>query len=198
MAVMDIIILGLLLYGFIKGIWRGFFIELAAFVSLFVGLYVSVMFSDYAGAFISEYVSWEEKYIKITAFVITFALAVVGVVLLGKLLTKIAKFTLMGWLNKLLGGIFGFLKWLLILSVLVHLFTKLNTNNNFADKKTLDESWCYNPILDVYGVIAPMFSEWSDSFWEQSETEEQEQQTPPPNEEEEDNDSWIDGLDKSI
>ena len=40
------------------------------------------------------------------------------------------------------------------------LFQKINFNNTFAEKKTLDDSLFYNPILKVSESIFPVFEEW--------------------------------------
>ncbi|OIQ19355.1 MAG: hypothetical protein BM557_06525 [Flavobacterium sp. MedPE-SWcel] len=160
MAIIDIILGGLLLYGFIRGAWKGFFSELASLLSLLIGLYVAITFSDYVGDVLSENVSWDPKYISITAFAITFIAVVVGIILLGKFFTKLASFAMLGWLNKLLGGVFGFLKWALLLSVLLNFFVKINSDNLFADKKTLDNSWFFYPIVQVSSTIFPVMEEW--------------------------------------
>ncbi|AXG73910.1 CvpA family protein [Flavobacterium arcticum] len=195
MAIVDIIIGCILVYGFIRGVSKGFFAELASLLSILIGVYAAIMFSGYTTQAINRYLHWDGKYITIISFILTFALAVVAVTLLGKLFTKLANFAMMGWLNKLLGGIFGFLKWLVLLCLLVHIFSKINRKQTLADQKTLNESYCYNPMLNVYGTISPLLSKWSDSFWKEN-TETEEGQAP--NEESEDNDSWIDGLNKSV
>ena len=160
MAIIDIILGGLLLYGLIRGAWKGFFSELASLLSLLVGLYAAIAFSDYVGEVLSDNVSWDPKYISITAFAITFIAVVVGIILLGKFFTKLASFAMLGWLNKLLGGVFGFLKWALLLSVILHFFIKINGDNLFADKKTLNDSWFFYPIAEVATTIFPVMEEW--------------------------------------
>ena len=189
MAVLDIIIGCVLVYGFIRGIWKGFFSELASLLSILLGIYAAIMFSGYTIQVINRYLHWDGKHIRIIAFILTFILAVIAVILLGKLFTKLAKFAMMGWLNKLLGGVFGFLKWLVVLSLLAHIFSKINHKGTLANQKDLNESYCYNPLLKVYGTISPLFSKWSDSFWKEKEPD-----TP-----EEENNNRIEGLlDRSV
>lgn len=160
MGFLDVILGGLLLYGFIRGIWNGFFVELASLLSLLVGIYVAIKFSHFMTAMVGNHVSWNPKTIQISAFILTFILVVVAISFLAKILTNIASFAFLGWLNKLAGGIFGVLKTALIISISLKLFQKINTNNTFAEKETLDNSVFYNPIQKISAAIYPSIEEW--------------------------------------
>ena len=160
MALLDIIIGGVLVYGLIRGVWKGLFSELAALLSLLAGIFVALKFSGYVGTKLGKHVSWDPKYITITAFALTFIAVVVGIILLGKMFTKLAKFAMLGWLNRLLGGIFGFLKWALILSVSMNFFLKLNSTQLFAKQETLDNSLFFYPLLKVSNTIFPVLEDW--------------------------------------
>ena len=49
MTGIDLILGGILLYGLIKGLWKGLFIELASLVSLLLGIYLAIKFSGGCG-----------------------------------------------------------------------------------------------------------------------------------------------------
>lgn len=159
MTGIDIVLGGLLLYGLIKGLWKGLFSELASLVSLLVGIYVAIKFSGLVGKMLEGHVD-NPKYISIAAFAITFIAVVVGIILLAKVFTKLADFSGLGLINRILGGFFGFLKMVLILSVSLNFFLKLNSNNAFAEKKTLDDSLFFYPMLKVSNTIFPVLEEW--------------------------------------
>lgn len=159
MTGIDIILGGLLLYSIVKGLWKGLFAELASLLSLLVGIYVAVKFSGLVGKMLEGHVD-NPKYISITAFTITFIAVVVGIILLAKVFTKLADFSGLGLVNRLLGGFFGLLKMILILSVSLNFFMKLNSSNALAEKKTLDDSLFFYPILKVSNTIFPVLEEW--------------------------------------
>ncbi|MNK21310.1 colicin V production protein [compost metagenome] len=159
MTGIDIVLGGLLLYGLVKGLWKGLFSELASLVSLLVGIYVAVKFSGFVGKMLEGHVN-NPKYISITAFAITFIAVVIGIILLAKVFTKLADFSGLGLINRIMGGFFGFLKMVLILSVSLNFFLKINSNNLFAEKETLDNSLFFNPILKVSNTIFPVLEEW--------------------------------------
>jgi membrane protein required for colicin V production len=71
MSIFDIIIAAVLLYGFIKGIKEGLFVEAASLVALILGVYGAIHFSYIAGDYLKTRLDWEPKYITLIAFAIT-------------------------------------------------------------------------------------------------------------------------------
>ena len=136
MSFLDIVLGGLLAISIFKGIRNGLFVELASLISLILGIYVAIKFSFLAKVMLSGFVHWNPKTIQITAFIITFLVVVVAISLLAKFLTSVANFAQLGVINNLGGGFFRLLKTILILSIFLNLFEKINFNNTFAKKET--------------------------------------------------------------
>jgi len=159
MNTFDIIIAALLIFGFVRGLLKGLFVEVASLVALIAGIYGAIHFSYFVGNFLVNYVSWEERYITIVSFAITFAIIILVIALLGKLLTKIADFAALGFLNKLLGGVFGALKFGLILSIVLLVFAKLNDSVPFISDEQKEESILYKPVKNLAPILFPSFLE---------------------------------------
>jgi membrane protein required for colicin V production len=157
MNTFDIVILGFLLFGFLRGLMKGLFVELASLVALIAGIYGAIHFSHFASDFLTNYVDWEEKYISMVAFTATFIGIVIVISLLGKLLTKVADFASLGFLNKILGGIFGLLKMGMILSVVLIIFDKLNSTIPFTDKNITEDSILFEPTRNLASLLFPNF-----------------------------------------
>lgn len=155
MALIDIILGALLLFGLIRGFMKGLFVEVASLVALVAGVYGAIHFSNFAAEFLDSKVDWDEKYINIVAFAITFVIIVLIIALAGKALTKLADFAALGILNKLLGGVFGALKLGLILSVLLIVFDNMNNSIPFADEEDLKDSILYEPVKGLAPMIFP-------------------------------------------
>jgi len=157
MNTFDIIISVFLLFGFIRGLFKGLFVEVASLLALIAGVYGAIHFSYFVGDFLSNRVSWDEKYITIVSFAITFAIIVLAITLIGKLFTKIADFASLGLLNKLIGGVFGALKVGLILSVVLLIFTKLNDTIPFVSNEQQENAILYKPIKNLAPNLFPNF-----------------------------------------
>ncbi|WP_299712339.1 CvpA family protein [uncultured Tenacibaculum sp.] len=155
MNTLDIIIAALLLFGFVRGLMKGLFVEVASLVALVAGVYGAIHFSYFLGDWLKESLDWDEKYITLAAFAGTFVVIIIVIALLGKILTKIADFASLGILNKLLGGAFGALKIGLILSVIFIFFGKMNDTIPFVKKENLEESILFNPVKKIAPMIFP-------------------------------------------
>ena len=160
MTGLDIILFCILVYGIVNGLRKGLFVELASLVSLLLGIYIAIKFSGAVGQFFDGHLPDDPKTAAITAFIITFIAVVVGIILLAKFLTTIADFSGLGLLNRILGGFFGLLRTVLMLSVVLNFFVKINVNNLLADKETLDKSTFFNPVLKISNTIFPVLEEW--------------------------------------
>jgi membrane protein required for colicin V production len=161
MSFLDIVLGGLLCYSFYKGIRNGLFVELASLLSLILGIYIAIKFSDVMKNLLSG-LHWNPYTIQVIAFILTFIIVVIGIYWLGKFLTGIADFAFLGWLNSLGGGFFRVLKTILIISVFLTVFEKMNYHNYLAKKETLDKSIFFNPIQKVAGFIFPSIEKWYD------------------------------------
>ncbi|MGB7394841.1 MAG: CvpA family protein [Pricia sp.] len=153
MSFVDIILGLLLLWGLWKGLKNGLFIELASIVALIAGIYGAIHFSYYAGDYLTQRTDWEERYINLTAFVITFFLIILAVNLLARLLTKIAQFALLGWLNRLAGGIFGVVKVAVLLGALLIFFDRVNTSAGLVEDENIRKSVLYKPIKQIGALV---------------------------------------------
>ncbi|NIJ43816.1 membrane protein required for colicin V production [Wenyingzhuangia heitensis] len=155
MEILDIVIGVILLYGLVKGIMKGLLTEVASLVALIAGIYGSMHFSFYAKDLLIKYVDLEPKYIALTAFAITFLVIVISISLAGKLLTKLASLIALGWINKILGAIFGVIKVGLILSVILGWLERINGVIPFLEKEQIEKSILFTPVKNLAPAIFP-------------------------------------------
>ncbi len=153
MNLLDIILGLLLAYGLYKGLKNGFFVEIASLAAIIIGLYGAIQFSYLTGNYLSKNMDWDENYIKLAAFIITFVVIVLLVNMAGKILTKIANFAMLGLVNKLAGGLFGVLKTAVILGTLLYFFESASSSFNLIENNTVKESILYKPVRDVGALV---------------------------------------------
>jgi len=75
--------------------------------------------------------------------------------LVGSLLSKMMNVISLGWLNAVLGIVFGILKTALVLGLLIMLFEWLNSSINLVETKALGESQVYTAIRDFTNKMFP-------------------------------------------
>jgi membrane protein required for colicin V production len=157
---LDLFLGALLVYGFVRGIWNGFFVEFASLVSLVIGIWIAIKFSHVVRAIIEGHVSWNPRTVQIFAFALTFILVVAGITILAKVFTTVASFAGLGLFNKLFGGFFGVLKMTLIISISLNLFAKINSDNDLLSEEKQQNSLFYNPIRKTAAFLYPSLEEW--------------------------------------
>jgi membrane protein required for colicin V production len=156
MGAVDIILGIILLFSFYTGWKKGLFVALASLIGLIAGVYGAIYFSHYAAAYLADSFSWSEQTINLTAFAITFLVIVFVISLAGKLLTKIADFAALGFINKILGGVFNVLKFAFIISV-IFMFINASTNVSgmIISEEKKSESILYEPVASLAPIFLP-------------------------------------------
>ena len=159
MSVLDIVLASLIVFGLVRGLMNGFFVEIASLIALVAGIYGAIHFSNYAATFIDDNSQWDEKTVNIVAFAVTFLIIVLVISLAGKALTKLADFAALGIVNKLLGAVFGALKIALILSVVLNIFDSMNRTVPLTDENSIKDSVLYTPLKSLVPMIFPIILE---------------------------------------
>lgn len=169
MHFIDILIIICLGYGIIKGLWKGFFYEMAGFVALGLGIFVAIQFSNLTHKIIESKLDVHGDHLRIIAFIITFFLTVIGIKLLAKIFTQVTRFAFLGIYNTLLGGLFGGLKMLLFLSIFLNIFSRLNQKEGLMTHENVTKSKTFVPITEISKKIYPILNEWFPEIMEQKE-----------------------------
>lgn len=164
MNFLDIFLCIGLVAGLIGGVRKGFFVELASLVSILLGIFIAIKFSYLTKHYLENHGFADNKWIEVIAFGVTFLGVIIGVSILAKFFTSIADFANLGWANKFLGAVFGMLKTVLILSILLNLLQKINYDYTLISKKTLDTSKLYAPVQKVSRMIYPAIEDWFTVF----------------------------------
>ena len=115
----DMVILGLFAVLIARGIWLGFLKQVTGLVALYLGYYVAGQYHDVIFPVLKN-VSDNPKVVFLTSYVILFVVTYVVIMLLGKGLGYVLSLTITSWFDKMLGGLVGFAK-AMILAVLLHM-----------------------------------------------------------------------------
>ena len=153
MKFLDIILGVFLIWGLYKGFVNGLFVELSSLTALIAGVYGALNFSYIVGYYLAQCTSWDMHYIKLVSFIITFISIIILVHFMGKLLTKVADFAMLGFLNKIAGSVFGILKVAFILGVLLVFFEGASATFHFMSPQTKTQSVLYYPIHDLGAFV---------------------------------------------
>ncbi len=151
MNYLDIVIAIPLLYGLIKGFTNGLIKEITGLLGLIIGVYVALNFSSYLHPKFEEVLGGYEQFIPIISFATLFIVSVLMIKILGYIIDKLTKALALGFVSRILGAIFGFLKVVVIFSFLLAIVS----DYDLIDKNTQDESVLLKPIQEVSDLITP-------------------------------------------
>ena len=143
---LDYILLIPLLYGLYRGFTKGLIVELASLLALSLGIYGTLHFWSFTFEFLSDYVEIKIVYLQLASYGLTFLVIVMVISLTGKALTMLIKLVALGFINRMMGAIFGSIKVLLILSVFILFFDRFNEEFEIVEDEVLNSSLMYKTI----------------------------------------------------
>lgn len=157
MAVIDIIILVAFIPGIIKGIKDGFIGQLAGIGGLFLGFYLAYKFSYLVSTYFTKWFpSLNEPTIKVISFAVIVIAVVIALFFIGKIVEKLVKVVMLGWLDKLLGVIFAILASAFIIGLVLTMITYVNnTWFTIISEDKISQSIFYTRLSDLANTVFP-------------------------------------------
>ncbi len=150
----DIIISLIFFYGLFKGFNRGLIIEAASLLSIIIGILGALTFTPIIESLLSYFLSDKKLPSSIILFAASLILIVLGVNFFAKKLTKFIKLVSLGGINKVLGGIFGVSKYILLNSILIVFIDQFSFMFEFFESNFLEESVMFESLKNVgYYII---------------------------------------------
>lgn len=159
MGTIDIIILLCFLPAIYLGLKNGLVKQLISFCVIFFGIKLSLQFSEPVAAWTIAHLGVKEFVGKLISFIVIFLVVSVIFTLVGRLIEKIIKISLLGWLNRLLGVLLSLAVFAIAIAVLIHLFDTLNTNLHIVEQAKIAESKFYPHLLNLANEVFPRIKE---------------------------------------
>jgi membrane protein required for colicin V production len=83
----------------------------------------------------------------------------VGIFFLAKLFTGLINIAALGIFNKILGALFGLLKYAFIISILLYFFNQLDAKHNYIAPDKKAESHLYYPLMKMSPALLPVLND---------------------------------------
>ena len=156
----DLLVLFCLSYGLIKGLIKGFVIEVSGVLALVLGILGALKFAALLATIIEDWITLDARLIQGISFLLLFIGIVYGISLWAKMLTKTLQIVALGLFNRLAGGVFGFIKWTLILTALVLAFNQVDRVLSLFPETLLTESVSYPFLVELSAILFEWFIEF--------------------------------------
>lgn len=152
MNAIDIVILIPIAWGIYKGFSKGLIHELAQLAALVAGVFAGLHLSSWIGEGISYVFKTEEQQTQLISFAVAFLGALALVFFIASRIENAVKTVHLGIVNRILGGVFASLKFLVILSIIINFINTVDPYGLAVKKEKREGSLLYKPV----GAIAPL------------------------------------------
>jgi len=158
----DGVILFFVLWGLFWGAKRGLTGEILKIIGVLVAFVLAIRYSALWGAYINEQQWADQEIVNWIAFFLIFLLVALAFFLLAKIPYLILRKTLLGTVDRILGGVFGALRGLVIISVVLTCVvivvggkaTQLVEVESFAGAKLVDVTyWAWERLYEHKDVV---------------------------------------------
>ena len=113
----DILIIVILGYSLVRGLFRGLVKEVSSIIGVLGGFYAAYTYYKHLGSLLSRVIH-DISYLNILSFLLIFCGVLILISVLGVIIKYLLNIAFLGWVDRIGGVIFGVAKGLLIVSVL--------------------------------------------------------------------------------
>lgn len=152
---LDICLLIPIAWGLVRGLYKGIVMSIASFVGLIIAIILANRFSTDFSVELYDWFVFSDRTMHAISYFAIFVVVSLLCFFIAKLLDKFLKILTLSWLNRLLGAIFGVIKYALILSVLINLANELNNHIPFVSDEKKAESILYMPLKEFVPAVMP-------------------------------------------
>ena len=155
MNIVDIILLLCFVPGIIRGLSKGFMVQVCNLVGFVASVWCAWKFAVMLGAYLAPHFNLSPTLTNTIAFAIILIIVTILFALLGKLLRKLMKVIMLGWLDRLLGVILAILFTVAILGVIILIFNSLDAHWHIIKSDILQNSALYRGIRNIALGVFP-------------------------------------------
>lgn len=153
METIDIIITVLLVIGLISGLRDGLVKQVAGLAGLIGGLLLGRAFYVPVGEWLGTTFGISAEAAHITAFILILVVVPLLFSLVGWLVSKILSAICLGWINRILGGVVGVLKFALFAGIVITGIEFFDKHDVLVSEEKKEASILYYPIYDATSIF---------------------------------------------
>ena len=153
MSYLDLFFGLIITWGGYSGYSKGIVKELSSVLGIIMGIFFAKNYYPYLDLKLHQTFESEAGFISILSLILIFLFTIMVFKIIAKLLTKFLKKIALGLLNKIVGSVFGIIKSILFLCVIIFIFSKINNLVGIIESQKLDQSFFYSKIDKINTVI---------------------------------------------
>ena len=149
--IIDIILVIPIIWAIFQGYKQGVWVQLGGIVGVVLGTWIGFHFGEKIGEFFN--LTGQMAYV--AGFISAIVLVLLSVALISHLVKGIFRVSGLSMIDHIGGVILSLFKVVLILSLLVALFSELNSRYGWVEAKYIDNSTLYAPMQNTSDMVFP-------------------------------------------
>jgi membrane protein required for colicin V production len=155
MVWIDAVIGLFLIFDILKGVKNGLASEAGTIVGILAGFFVASVLGNATAHWLLPVCGHSPQWSGVLGFLLTFLVVLVLILILSKVFEGFLNALALGWMNKLAGGFFCFLRGVLVLSIVLNLYQAVDKDCSLIGKEKVKASVFYKPIRNFATSIFP-------------------------------------------
>lgn len=148
METIDWIIVAVLALGFVTGLIRGLIRQAFSLGGLIIGVVCGAFLYKPLAGFLLNGLKMTEKVAEVLSFIVILMIVPIVFGLLGRMLSNLVHVADLGFVDRLLGGLFGTLKWFILLGLLFQLMDMTGVTEKVMKNREDKEKGFYPTVRD--------------------------------------------------
>ncbi len=155
LSVLDWIIIAIIALGVVLGFMKGAIKQAATMVGLIAGLLLARALFSQLGEKLAVELGTTVSVAQVIAFFMIWILVPIVFLILASMLTKALEIVHLGIVNRLLGALFGALKYAFIVSIAISFLEYIDSKDELINRTVKQSSLLYYPVKELSGLFIP-------------------------------------------
>ncbi|MBO4590336.1 MAG: CvpA family protein [Bacteroidaceae bacterium] len=178
MNLIDIVLGLLLVLGVVSGVKEGLVRQVAGLAGLIAGIVLGRMWYLRVADELNPILGLSERTTQVVAFILILILVPLALSAVAWLISKLLSSVGLGGINRLLGALFGALKYAVLAGLLITALESFDAEGHFVSMKQREESALYKPIHSISDVMLKEVKEQIKKWKEEDKQKEQDEEAP--------------------
>lgn len=144
---LDAILVLPLVVGLVRGLMRGLISEIIAIVVVILGVLGARYGASSFSAWLLTQFAWPQGVCDVVAYTIIFLAIAILLSITARLLTKFMRAIHLGWANRIAGGLFGMVKYGIIILIIVFAMDRTNDAFHWLDEAQVVKDSVIYPLM---------------------------------------------------
>lgn len=152
---LDILVVIICIAALVRGLMTGFVLQIASLAGIILGAIFCGKVAEVIYPHLIGIIGNKENITEVASYILGFIIILVAVNLIGRLINSVADSLILKPINRIIGGAFCLIKWVVITSILFNLLIHIDQDQHIVKEEVRENSHTYPILINVAQAIIP-------------------------------------------